>query len=56
LLHVLLLAVPYPVRFFQWIVALATVAAATVAFTRPGDTADQVAAAAITAPIGIVRS
>jgi hypothetical protein len=53
LLHVLLLAVPSPRRFFQWIVGLATVAAATVAFTRQGDLAEQIAAGIITAAIGV---
>jgi hypothetical protein len=53
LLHVLLLTVPYPLRFFHWIVGLSTVAAVTVAFTRHGDVAEQVAAGTITAAIGI---
>jgi hypothetical protein len=53
LLHVLLLTVPQPLRFFHWIVGLSTVAAVTVAFTRRGDVAEQVAAGTITAAIGI---
>jgi len=53
LLHVLLLTVPHPLRFFHWIVGLSTVAAVTVAFTRHGDVAEQIAAGTITAAIGI---
>jgi hypothetical protein len=52
-LHVLLLVVPRPLLFFHWILGLATVAAATYAFTRPGSLAEQITAAAITAAIGI---
>jgi hypothetical protein len=53
LLHLLLLTVPRPRSFFRWIVGLTTVAAVTLAFTRPGALDEQIAAGAITAAIGI---
>jgi uncharacterized protein DUF6069 len=53
LLHVLLLTVPRPRTFFNWIVGLATVAAATEVFTVDAGLAGQVAGAAITVAIGV---
>jgi hypothetical protein len=53
LLHVMLLVVPHPLRFFHWIVGLATVAAATLAFAASGDLSEQIVASAIAAAMGI---
>jgi Family of unknown function (DUF6069) len=53
LLHLLLLSAPQPRRFFNWIVALATLAAALVPFATDADLAEKVATAAIYVAIGI---
>jgi hypothetical protein len=53
LLHLLLLSTPRPLRFFTWIVALATVAAALAPFLTDADLDVKVATAAIYLAIGI---
>jgi Family of unknown function (DUF6069) len=53
LLHLLLLSTPQPLRFFTWIVALTTVAAALLPFITDADLEVQVATAAIYLVIGI---
>jgi Family of unknown function (DUF6069) len=53
LLHLLLLSTPRPVRFFTWIVTLATVAAALAPFLTDADLDEKVATAAIYLAIGI---
>jgi len=54
LMQLLLATTPRPTRFFGWIVALATVAAAVVPFGLTGDVAEQLAAAVAALLIGIV--
>jgi hypothetical protein len=53
LLHLLLLSTPQPRRFFSWIMALATVAAALAPFLTDADLDQQVATAAIYLAIGV---
>jgi Family of unknown function (DUF6069) len=53
LLHLLLLSTPRPVRFFTWIVALATIAAALVPWLTDADLDEKVATSAIYLAIGI---
>jgi hypothetical protein len=53
LLHLLLLSTPQPRRFFSWIVALATVAAALAPFLTDADLDEKVATAAIYLAIGV---
>jgi hypothetical protein len=53
LLHLLLVSTPRPLRFFSWIVALATVAAALAPFLTDADLDEQLATAAIYLAIGI---
>jgi hypothetical protein len=53
LLHLLLLSTPQPRRFFSWIMALATVAAALAPFLTDADLDEQVATAAIYLAIGV---
>ena len=53
LLHLLLVSTPRPLRFFSWIVALATVAAALAPFLTDADLDEKVATAAIYAAVGI---
>jgi hypothetical protein len=53
LLHLLLLSTPQPRRFFTWIIALATVAAALVPFLTSADLAEKVATSAITLVVGL---
>ena len=53
LLHLLLLSTPRPIRFFTWIVTLATVAAALAPFLTDADLDEKVATAAIYLAIGI---
>jgi uncharacterized protein DUF6069 len=53
LLHLLLLSTPQPRRFFSWIMALATVAAALAPFLTNADLDEQVATAAIYLAIGV---
>jgi hypothetical protein len=53
LLHLLLLTTPRPVRFFSWIVALATVIAAILPFMTDTQLGTQVATAAIYLAIGV---
>ena len=53
LLHLLLLSTPRPLRFFSWIVALATAAAALAPFLTDADLDEKVATATIYLAIGI---
>jgi hypothetical protein len=53
LLHLLLLSTPRPMRFFSWIVALATIAAALAPFLTDADLDEKVATAAIYLAVGI---
>jgi Family of unknown function (DUF6069) len=53
LLHLLLLSTPRPVRFFTWIISLATIAAALAPFLTDADLDEQLATAAIYLAIGI---
>jgi hypothetical protein len=53
LLHLLLASTPRPLRFFTWIVALATVAAVLAPFLTAADLDVKVATAAIYAAVGI---
>jgi hypothetical protein len=53
LLHLLLLSSPQPLRFFTWIVALATIAAALAPFLTDADLAEKVATALVYVAIGI---
>ena len=53
LLHLLLLSTPRPVRFFTWMVALATIAAALVPWLTDADLAEKVATSAVYLAIGI---
>jgi hypothetical protein len=53
LLHLLLVSTPRPLRFFTWIVALATIAAALTPFLTDADLSEQLATAAIYLAIGI---
>ena len=53
LLHLLLLSTPRPVRFFTWIISLATIAAALAPFLTDADLDVKLATAAIYLAIGI---
>jgi hypothetical protein len=53
LLHLLLLSTPRPLRFFTWIVALATIAAVLAPFLTDADLDEKVATAAIYLAVGI---
>jgi hypothetical protein len=53
LLHLLLLSTPRPLRFFGWIVTLATVAAVLAPFLTDADLDEQVATAAVYLAVGI---
>jgi hypothetical protein len=53
LLHLLLLSVPQPRRFFTWIITLATIAAALVPFLTGAGLAEKVATSAITLVVGL---
>jgi hypothetical protein len=53
LLHLLLLSTPRPMRFFGWIMTLATVAAALAPFLTDADLDEKVATAAIYLAIGV---
>jgi hypothetical protein len=53
LLHLLLLSTPRPLRFFTWIMTLATVAAGLAPFLTDADLHEKVATAAIYLAIGI---
>ena len=53
LLHLLLISTPRPLRFFSWIITLATCAAAAAPFLADGSTASKFATAAINLVVGI---
>jgi hypothetical protein len=53
LLHLLLLSTPRPLRFFSWIVTLATVAAVLAPFLTDADLDEQLATAAVYLAVGI---
>ena len=53
LLHMLLSSTPRPLRFFHWIVALATIAAALTPFLTDADLGEKVATSVIYLVIGI---
>jgi hypothetical protein len=53
LLHLLLLSTPRPLRFFTWIVALATIAAALAPFLTDADLDEKVATSLVYLAIGI---
>ena len=53
LLHLLLLSTPRPLRFFGWIVTLATVAAVLAPFLTDADLDEQLATAAVYLAVGI---
>jgi uncharacterized membrane protein YhaH (DUF805 family) len=53
LMHLLLLAVPQPTRFFGWIVGLLVVTATILPFTTAGPTDHKVASALINLLVGI---
>jgi hypothetical protein len=53
LAHLLCLSTPRPIAFFNWIVALATVAAAVIPFTRGGTMSDKLAVCVINLVLGI---
>jgi hypothetical protein len=53
LLHLLLLSTPRPIRFFTWIVTLATVAAALAPFLTDADLDEKVATSAIYLAVGL---
>ncbi|WP_433158317.1 DUF6069 family protein [Kribbella sp. CA-247076] len=53
LLHLLLVTAPGPLRFFGWILALATVAAAVAPFAAAGSTSSKVATALINVALGL---
>ncbi|GAA3222100.1 DUF6069 family protein [Actinocorallia longicatena] len=53
LLHVLLLAMPSPLRFFSWIVGLLTAAATLLPFTFGGSFGHMLAVAAINLVVGL---
>jgi len=53
LLHLLLLSTPRPLRFFTWIVALATIAAALAPFLTDADLDQKVATSLVYLAIGI---
>ncbi|TCO20420.1 hypothetical protein EV652_112166 [Kribbella steppae] len=53
LLHLLLISTPRPLRFFSWIITLATCAAAAAPFLADGSTASQFATAVINLVVGI---
>ena len=52
LLHLLLVTTPRPLRFFGWIVTLATLAAAAAPFVVDDSTASQIATAIINLTVG----
>jgi len=51
--HLLLLAVPEPMRFFSWIIGLVTVAAALIPFMTGADLDEKVATGLINLVIGL---
>ena len=53
LLHLLLVTTPRPLRFFKWIIALATLVAAVAPFGTSGSTESKIATAVINLVIGI---
>jgi hypothetical protein len=53
LLHLLLLSTPRPIRFFTWIVTLATIAAALAPFLTDADLDEKVATSAIYLAVGL---
>jgi hypothetical protein len=53
LLHLLLLSTPQPRRFFTWIIALATIAAALAPFLSGADLDEKIATSAITLVVGV---
>lgn len=53
LLHLLLVSTPRPLRFFHWIIGLATVVAAAAPFGTNGSTESKVATAVINLIVGI---
>jgi hypothetical protein len=53
LLHLLLVTTPRPLRFFSWIIALATLVAAVAPFGTSGSTESKIATAVINLIIGI---
>jgi len=53
LLHLLLVTTPRPLRFFSWIIALATLVAAVAPFGTSGSTESKIATAVINLVIGI---
>jgi hypothetical protein len=53
LLHLLLLSTPRPLRFFTWIVTLATIAAALAPFLTGSDLDEKVATSLIYLAVGI---
>lgn len=53
LMHLLLLAVPQPARFFSWMVGLLTAVAVILPFTTTGPTSPKVADAAVNLLVGI---
>lgn len=53
LLHLLLVSTPRPLRFFHWIIGLATVVAAVAPFGTNGSTESKVATAVINLIVGI---
>jgi hypothetical protein len=54
LLHLMLLSTPRPIAFFDWIVALVTVAAAVTPFAVSGDLSEQAATCVIASAVGLV--
>jgi hypothetical protein len=53
LLHLLLLSTPRPLRFFTWIVALATIAAALAPFLTDADLGEKVATSLVYLAVGV---
>jgi phosphate/sulfate permease len=53
LLHLLLISTPRPLKFFSWIIGLATVAAALAPFIGNGTTSSKIATGLINLIVGI---
>lgn len=53
LVHVLLLTTPQPLRFFSWVVGLATVIGVVAPFTVDAETQSQVATAGLNLVLGV---
>jgi hypothetical protein len=53
LLHLLLISTPRPLKFFRWIIGLATVAAALAPFVANGTTSSKIATGVINLAVGI---